>query len=63
MSNAINKHPRLTDSPADKTFSRPSRVPFELFDFAECDSVGLRVEVHLFGKFAIKFWNDWPIDM
>ncbi len=26
--------------------------------FAEHDSVGRRIDVHIFGKLAIKFWND-----
>lgn len=33
--------------------------PSKFSDFIERDSAGRRVAVHLFGKFAIKFWNDF----
>ena len=32
--------------------------PSNYIDFAENDSAGRRLGVHVFGKFAIKFWND-----
>lgn len=28
-------------------------------DYPEADATGRRVEVHVFRKFAIKFWNDF----
>jgi hypothetical protein len=33
--------------------------PTRFADYAERDSVGRRVDVYVFGKFAIKFWNDF----
>ena len=33
--------------------------PSRFSDFIEHDSAGRRVEVHVFGKFAIKFWDDF----
>jgi hypothetical protein len=32
--------------------------PSNYSDFIEHDSAGRRVDVHIFEKFAIKFWND-----
>ncbi|HMP81200.1 MAG TPA: hypothetical protein PKA41_00665 [Verrucomicrobiota bacterium] len=33
--------------------------PSRFSDFVERDSAGRRVDVHIFGKFAIKFWDDF----
>jgi hypothetical protein len=33
--------------------------PSNFSDFVEHDSAGRRVSVHVFGKFAIKFWDDF----
>ena len=32
--------------------------PSNFADFVEYDSVGRRLGVHVFGRFAIKFWDD-----
>jgi hypothetical protein len=42
-----------------KHFREIAAFPSNYSDFIEQDSVGRRVEVHIFGKFAIKFWNDF----
>lgn len=41
-----------------KRFRAIAAFPSNHSDFFESDSVGRRVDVHIFGKFAIKFWND-----
>jgi hypothetical protein len=33
--------------------------PSNFSDFVEHDSAGRRVDVHVFGRFAVKFWNDF----
>ena len=33
--------------------------PSKFSDFVEYDSSGRRVDVHVFGKFAVKFWDDF----
>lgn len=33
--------------------------PAQFSDYVERDATGRRVEVHVFGRFAIKFWNDF----
>ena len=33
--------------------------PSNFSDFVEYDSTGRRLGVHVFGKFAIKFWDDF----
>ena len=42
-----------------KRFRAIASFPSNYSDFIEHDSVGRRLEVHVFGKFAIKFWNDF----
>ena len=42
-----------------KRFRAIAAFPSNYSDFIEHDSVGRRIEVHIFGKFAIKFWNDF----
>ena len=42
-----------------KRFRDLAAFPSNYSDFVEYDSAGRRVEVHIFGKFAIKFWNDF----
>lgn len=41
-----------------KHFRAIAAFPSDHSDFIEHDSFGRRVEFHIFGKFAIKFWND-----
>lgn len=41
-----------------KHFRAIAAFPSNYSDFIEHDSVGRHVDVHVFGKFAIKFWND-----
>ena len=33
--------------------------PSQFSDYVERDANGRRVDVHVFGKFAIKFWDDF----
>jgi hypothetical protein len=34
-------------------------LPTGFSDFSESDASGRRVDVHVFGRFAIKFWDDF----
>jgi len=42
-----------------KRFRDIAAFPSNYSDFFEYDSVGRRVDVHVFGRFAVKFWNDF----
>jgi hypothetical protein len=42
-----------------KRFRKIAEFPSEFSDFVEYDSAGRRVGVHVFGKFAVKFWDDF----
>ena len=42
-----------------KRFRDIAAFPSNFSDFSEHDSAGRRVDVHVFGKFAIKFWDDF----
>lgn len=42
-----------------KRFRDLAAFPSNFSDFSEHDSSGRRVGVHVFGKFAIKFWHDF----
>mgnify|MGYP001602313924 CR=1 FL=1 len=42
-----------------KRFRDLTAFPSDFSDFVEYDSAGRRVDVHVFGKFAIKFWDDF----
>ena len=42
-----------------KRFREIAADPSNFSDFVEPDSSGRRVEVHIFGKFAVKFWDDF----
>ena len=42
-----------------KRFRAIGASPSQFSDFAERDSSGRRVDVHVAGKFAIKFWDDF----
>jgi hypothetical protein len=42
-----------------KRFREIAEFPSRFADFAERDSSGRRVDVHVFGKFAVKFWDDF----
>ena len=33
--------------------------PSRFSDYVEYDATGRRVDVHVFGKFAVKFWDDF----
>jgi hypothetical protein len=44
-----------------KRFREIAAFPSNFADFPENDSTGRRLGVHVFGKFAIKFWDD-PAD-
>ena len=33
--------------------------PSQFSDYVEYDTAGRRVDVHVFGRFAIKFWDDF----
>ena len=41
-----------------KRFREIAAFPSNYSDFVEHDSVGRRVEVHIFGRFAVKYWDD-----
>ena len=42
-----------------KRFREIAAFPSKFSDFVERDAAGRRVDVHIFGKFAIKFWDDF----
>jgi hypothetical protein len=42
-----------------KRFRDIAAFPSRFSDFVEHDSFGRRVDVHVFGRFAVKFWNDF----
>jgi hypothetical protein len=42
-----------------KHFREIAASPSRFSDFSEHDSSGRRVDVHVFGRFAIKFWDDF----
>lgn len=42
-----------------KRFREIAAFPSNFSDFVEHDSTGRRVDVHVVGKFAIKFWDDF----
>jgi hypothetical protein len=39
-------------------FREIAAFPSKFSDFVERDSVGRRVDVHISGQFAIKYWDD-----
>ena len=41
-----------------KCFHEIAASPSQFSDFVECDTAGRRVDIHVSGKFAIKFWDD-----
>lgn len=40
-------------------FREIAAFPSRFADFVERDAAGRRIEVHVFGRFAIKFWDDF----
>ena len=42
-----------------KRFREVAAFPSNFSDFVEHDSAGRRVDVHSYGKCAIKFWDDF----
>lgn len=40
-------------------FRAIASAPESFADYPEQDATGRRVEVHVFGKFAIKYWDDF----
>lgn len=42
-----------------KRFREIAEAPAHFTDFAEHDSTDRRVDVHVFGRFAVKFWDDF----
>lgn len=40
-------------------FRNIAASPSQFSDFVEYDTAGRRVDVHVFGRFAIKFWDDF----
>jgi len=40
-------------------FREIAAYPAKLSDFVEYDAVGRRVDVHVYGKFAVKYWDDF----
>jgi hypothetical protein len=49
---------RGANNKALKRFREIAAFPSNFADFPEYDSTGRRLGVHVFGKFAIKFWGD-----
>jgi hypothetical protein len=41
-----------------RRFRNIAAFPTNYCDFIEHDSAGRRVGVHIFGKYAVKFWDD-----
>lgn len=41
-----------------KRFREIAVFPSQFSDYVERDSLSRRVEVHIFGRFAIKYWDD-----
>jgi len=50
--------PRREQQSLLKRFREIAAFPSNFADFPEYDSTGRRLGVHVFGKFAIKFWGD-----
>lgn len=42
-----------------RRFREIAAAPSHFADLVEHDSVGRPIGVHIFGKYAIKFWNDF----
>ena len=42
-----------------RRFQEIAASPSQFSDYVEYDSRGRRAEVHVFGRFAIKFWDDF----
>jgi hypothetical protein len=42
-----------------KRFREIAAFPGNYSDFVERDSTGRRVEVHICGRFAVKYWDDF----
>lgn len=51
--------PRRDQEALLKRFREIAAYPTGFSDFAEPDSTGRQVDVHVPGKFAIKFWHDF----
>ncbi len=51
---------RMTREQEDlvRRFREIAAAPANHSDFPKTDASGRRVEVHVFGKFAIKYWDD-----
>jgi len=43
-----------------KRFREIAAFPTQFSDFVEKDGRGRSIDVHISGRFAIKFWNDLP---
>ena len=50
---------RLDQQDLLKRFREIAAFPSNFSDFVEYDSAGRRVDVHVFGRFAVKFWDDF----
>ena len=55
----LRRLPRRDQEALLKRFREIAAFPGRFCDFAEPDTAGRQVEVHVLGKFAIKFWNDF----
>jgi hypothetical protein len=42
-----------------KRFREIAASPFRFSDYAERDSAGRRIDVHICGRMAIKYWDDF----
>ena len=51
--------PRRDQGSLLKRFREIAAFPTNYSDYVEHDAVGRRVEVHVFTKYAIKYWDDF----
>ncbi len=51
--------PRRDQEALLKRFREIAAFPTRFSDFAEYDSSGRQVDVHILGKFAVKYWHDF----
>jgi hypothetical protein len=55
----LRRLPRRDQEALLKRFREIAAFPGQFADFSEHDNAGRRVNVHVLGKFAIKFWDDF----
>lgn len=55
----LEKLPRSDQRLLRNVFVDINEWPSRFSDFTEPDSTGRNLDVHLYGKFAIRFWEDF----